>query len=62
MVSSITLGCCSLCGGEVTIPQIWYGVNPPEPTCSVCGATEKTKNLPIIEMVKPKTFSHTYTR
>ena len=44
-----TIGTCSLCGGQVTLPTIWYGVTPPTATCSKCGATE-AKNLPIITM------------
>lgn len=33
------LGRCSLCGGSVTVPVIWYGIVPPDPTCESCNAT-----------------------
>lgn len=43
------LGKCSLCGGLVTLPEAWCATIPPVPTCTNCGAHEKTK-LPTIEM------------
>lgn len=47
------LGSCSICGGSVIIPHIWYGVIPPIPTCISCGATQKNK-LPVIDMEKKR--------
>ena len=43
------IGSCSKCGGYVSVPEVWMGVNPPIPTCNSCGATKKEK-LPVIEM------------
>lgn len=49
-----TLGTCSLCGGQVTIPEIWYGVVPPVPSCARCGAIAALPSLPVIPMVRPQ--------
>lgn len=46
------IGTCSICGGPVTVPDLWGGVVPPIPTCSQCGAV-KAGHGPVIEMVKP---------
>ena len=51
MTPTIVLGTCSLCGGAVSVPQIWHGVIPPVPTCESCGATKKEDNGPVIDMV-----------
>lgn len=48
-----TIGTCDLCGGAVTVPSPWYGVIPPIPTCSRCGATSAEPYGPKIKM-KPK--------
>jgi hypothetical protein len=48
------LGCCSICGGHVTIPIAWSGVTPPTPTCQKCGATRKEPELDTIPMENPK--------
>ena len=45
------LGACSLCGGTVEIPDAWYGMDPPQPTCRRCHATKK---LAVIEMTPSK--------
>ncbi len=42
------IGKCSICGGRVTLPDAWYGVNPPIATCETCYATQD--NLPVIKM------------
>ena len=58
-MNKIIIGQCSICGGNVSIPEIWHGVNPPVPTCENCGAVKK-RNLPIIPMSPlpyPKDFS-----
>lgn len=44
------IGTCSNCGGDVVIPQVWYGITPPTPRCSKCGATPIKRNMPIIDM------------
>lgn len=43
------IGRCSKCGGDVCVPTVWLGLQPPVPTCSSCGA-RKARNLPTIEM------------
>jgi len=50
--SDIVVGTCSLCGGAVTVPSVFWSVNAPIPTCIKCGATQKQK-LPTIEMEPP---------
>ena len=50
MMDSI-LGACSICGGDVVVPGIWYGVMPPTPTCSSCGAM---KARPVVSMDPPR--------
>lgn len=47
----VTIGTCSLCGGPVTVPELWAGVVPPVPKCRGCGATKKSPHGPVIEMV-----------
>lgn len=42
------IGKCSLCGGKVTIPDVWWGIYPPDETCSSCGAV--SDRLPEIKM------------
>ena len=51
---SICLGTCSLCGGRVTVTDIWHGVNPPMPTCERCHATPK-QHGPVTEREPPRT-------
>ena len=45
-----TIGTCSICGGAVTLPTFWWGVVPPTPECSKCGAHPKRAYGPTIEM------------
>lgn len=46
------VGKCGACGGEVTVPELWWGVNPPKPTCVRCGAVaDTTARLPTLPMV-----------
>lgn len=33
-----TVGTCGVCGGEVTVPTVYWSVIPPKPTCEQCGA------------------------
>lgn len=46
-----TVGTCSICGGRVTLPDFWMGMQPPIPTCTSCGAVKKQPHGAIIEMV-----------
>ncbi len=49
-----TIGECSICGGRVTLPESWAGVNPPIPKCKTCGATKENSHGDVVEMEKPK--------
>ena len=46
------VGRCSQCGGEVTVPSIWHGVEAPKASCSRCHAIQSNQHLPIIPMEK----------
>lgn len=56
------VGTCSICGGAVTVPLAWWGIFPPTPTCSSCGAVEASPHGPVVEM-RPRapTFTGTGT-
>lgn len=41
------IGSCSLCGGRVVLPIVWWGVIPPTPTCETCGAVRDDRGLVI---------------
>lgn len=43
------LGSCSKCGGRVTVPKIWHGVNPPTPSCDSCHSIP-VDTKPVIQM------------
>ena len=45
-----TIGTCSICGGAVTVPGVWWCVEPPIPTCTGCGAIAAAHG-PVIPMV-----------
>jgi hypothetical protein len=53
----VICGTCSLCRGRVTLPDVWFGTEPPVPTCEKCHAVAKTDG-PVIEMVRPRTASN----
>jgi hypothetical protein len=44
-----TVGTCSICGGAVTLPTMYWSVVPPVPTCSRCGAMARSSG-PVIPM------------
>ncbi len=44
------IGTCSICGGPVMVPAVWYGIEPPIPTCRNCGAVREQTYGPIIPM------------
>lgn len=51
------VGKCGSCGGRVTIPTIWHGVNPPTAQCESCHAyADDTAHLPVMPM-RPKAQS-----
>lgn len=43
------IGTCSICGGQVCVPHIWHGVNPPVPQCVQCNAVAANHG-PVIPM------------
>lgn len=45
----IVLGTCSICGGRVLSPAVWYGTVPPIPQCETCHATPASHG-PVIPM------------
>lgn len=52
-----TIGTCSICGGAVTVPGVWWGICPPTPTCTGCGAVAASHG-PVIPMVPaPRQFA-----
>lgn len=53
MTDGKTIGTCSICGGPVQVPAVFWGVNPPPPTCAKCGAVKKGGHGPTIDM-EPK--------
>lgn len=54
------IGTCSLCGGAVVVPTIYWAINPPTPRCKSCGAYAKKNYGPIIDMVPaPQDFTCT---
>lgn len=59
-MSTQTLGTCSICGGRVTVPLVWWGIIPPEPTCQSCGAHAKDHG-PVIDMTPSRTITTTGT-
>lgn len=45
------VGKCSLCGGLVTVPTVFWSVVPPTPTCQKCGAVmDVAATLPTVPM------------
>lgn len=48
-MSTTTIGTCSICGGRVSVPTIYFSVVPPTPTCENCGATALPSG-PVIPM------------
>ena len=53
------IGKCSICGGPVSVPEIWHGVVPPTPTCERCGAThEPQDSLPTLPMRRANYPNH----
>ncbi len=43
-----TIGTCSICGGPVTVPTVFWSIVPPSPTCAQCGAV--ASHGPVIPM------------
>ncbi len=50
-MNKIVLGKCSICGGIVSMPTIWFGILPPIAACESCFAIEdKYSDLPTVPM------------
>ncbi len=61
-MSTTTVGSCSICGGRVSVPLVWWGVVPPIPQCDSCGAVEASPHGPVIQMQpRAPTFTTTGT-
>lgn len=43
------IGSCSICGGPVQCPLVYWSIVPPVPTCGQCGAVAASHG-PVIEM------------
>ena len=51
-MSRKVIGICSLCRGNVIVPELWSGVPKVIPKCETCGAVpERMKSLPVIPMM-----------
>ena len=48
------VGTCGRCGGPVTVPSPWFGVQPPQARCESCGAVPRNLFGPRIDMDEPK--------
>lgn len=56
----LTVGSCSICGGDVTVPKVYMSTIPPTPTCSKCGAVARSL-LPVIDMVPSTPINYKLT-
>jgi hypothetical protein len=43
------IGKCSICGGDVCCPAVWWSTVAPIPTCVGCGAVEDN-DMPVMKM------------
>lgn len=48
------IGTCGNCGGPVEVPDVWWGVYRPSPTCRNCGAVPEKTFGPTIKMKPPQ--------
>ena len=54
------VGKCSLCGGVVSTPRVWMGINRPPVRCESCGASaDETAGLPVVPMKPLKEAMYT---
>ena len=54
------IGTCSICGGPVTMPNVWWSTGcPPTPRCEWCGA-ENGKPHPITGSRVVLTVAHVF--
>lgn len=45
-----TVGTCGSCGGAVTEPDPWWGINPPPKRCESCGREPVEQFGPVLPM------------
>ena len=48
-MSETTVGTCSICGGDITLPAVWWYCCTTRLQCSQCGAYP-AENKPVIPM------------
>ena len=46
-MNKTVIGVCNLCGGKVSVPTHWNGMNQPPVTCESCGATIAQFSTPM---------------
>ena len=51
MENRTVVGTCSICGGPVSCPSVWWSIITPVPTCEHCGAVS-AQHGPVIPMKK----------
>lgn len=51
------LGKCSICGGDVLVPTVYYSTIPPTPTCVKCGAIKDDSGPTIPMKLNEKNFN-----
>ncbi|MBI9091800.1 MAG: hypothetical protein JEZ12_21525 [Desulfobacterium sp.] len=49
------IGTCSICGGAVEVPDVWYSVDPAPATCRSCGAVKRDHG-PVVDMKPGKDY------
>lgn len=52
-----TVGTCGACGGRVSAPAAWMGLQPPVPTCEACGRQAAWPWGPVVEMAPGRRLS-----
>ena len=45
----MTIGTCGVCGGAVTVPDVWHSTIPATPRCVSCGR-RAAPGGPVIQM------------
>jgi uncharacterized protein (DUF983 family) len=55
MWDTVIVGKCASCGGVVSRPRVWVGLNRPSTTCENCGSQmDETANLPVVPTIPGK--------
>lgn len=53
-----SIGTCGHCGGAVTTPEIWMGLQHPTVRCESCGRKPKDAHGPKMDMEDSKKLGH----